>query len=224
MASRLDNRVQLTTDGLRLYVNAVETAFAGDIDYAVLHKLYDAPGGADNERRPPSAPESRFGRSTASPIWIRPVRHTWSAKTGFSKKVENLAHAVSPHYMNYNFARPHATLTKDAGGHKVTPAMAAGIENRLWTAHDIAALLDWGALVYSTSPVADFPIGSQHVSSPSVAFLARLRNVQTTQTARCRSRRDRTHRSATQARQETPHHPPQPRHLTRRAVGLPDSS
>jgi hypothetical protein len=59
-----------------------------------------------------------------------------------SKKVENLAHAVSLHYMYYNFARPHATLTKDAGGHKTTPAMAAGVTNRVWTYRDIAALLD----------------------------------------------------------------------------------
>ena len=51
LASRLANRVQLTTDGLRLYVNAVEAAFAGDIDYAMLHKIYNAPSGAENERR-----------------------------------------------------------------------------------------------------------------------------------------------------------------------------
>ena len=48
----------------------------------------------------------------------------------------------SLHYMNYNFARPHATLTKDAGGYKVTPAMAAGVERRVWTHRDIGALLD----------------------------------------------------------------------------------
>jgi hypothetical protein len=53
-----------------------------------------------------------------------------------------VAHAVSLHYMNYNFARPHATLTKNAGGYKVTPAMTAGIERRVWTHRDIAALLD----------------------------------------------------------------------------------
>ena len=61
---------------------------------------------------------------------------------GFSKKVENLAQAVSLHYMHYNFARPHTTLTKAAGGRPTTPAMAAGIENRVWTVRDIAALLD----------------------------------------------------------------------------------
>jgi hypothetical protein len=56
--------------------------------------------------------------------------------------VENLACAVSLHYMFYNFARPHQTLTQDNGGRKTTPAMAAGIANRVWTTADIAALLD----------------------------------------------------------------------------------
>ncbi len=51
LASRLSNRIQLTTDGLRLYVNAVETAFGADIDFAILHKIYDAPGGVENERQ-----------------------------------------------------------------------------------------------------------------------------------------------------------------------------
>lgn len=60
----------------------------------------------------------------------------------FSKKVENLAHAVLLHYMYYNFARAHATLTKAARGYPTTPAMAAGVANRVWTHRDIAALLD----------------------------------------------------------------------------------
>jgi hypothetical protein len=54
---------------------------------------------------------------------------------------ENLAHAVSLHYMHYNFARPHVTLTKAAGGYPTTPPMAAGVERRVWTHADIAALL-----------------------------------------------------------------------------------
>lgn len=159
LASRLANRVQLTTDGLRLYVRAVESAFHGDIDYAQLHKLYDAPGGEGNERR--------YSPAVCTGIDIRKVngnpdmdkistsyverqnltmrmgmRRFTRLTNGFSKKVENLAHAVSLHYMYYNFARPHAKLTKYAGGHKVTPAMAAGVENRVWTCRDIAALLD----------------------------------------------------------------------------------
>jgi hypothetical protein len=59
-----------------------------------------------------------------------------------SRKVENLAHAVSLHYMHHNFARPHQTLTRANGGYKTTPAMAAGIANRVWTRRNIAQLLD----------------------------------------------------------------------------------
>lgn len=159
LASRLANRVQLTTDGLRLYVRAVESAFHGDIDYAQLHKLYDAPGGEDNERR--------YSPAVCTGIDIRKVngnpdmdkvstsyverqnltmrmgmRRFTRLTNGFSKKVENLTHAVSLHFMNYNFARPHITLTKDAEGKKTTPAMAAGVADRVWTHRDIAALLD----------------------------------------------------------------------------------
>ncbi len=60
---------------------------------------------------------------------------------GFSKKVENLAHAVSLHYMHYNFARPHQTLSK-AAGRPTTPAMAAGAADRVWSLTDLAGLLD----------------------------------------------------------------------------------
>jgi len=159
LASRLENRVQLTTDGLRLYVSAVENAFHGDIDYAQLHKIYDAPAGEDNERR--------YSPAVCTGIDIRKVngnpdmnkvstsyverqnltmrmgmRRFSRLSNGFSKKGENLTHAVSLHFMNYNFARPHQTLTQANDGRKTTPAMAAGIENRVWTVRDIAALLD----------------------------------------------------------------------------------
>jgi hypothetical protein len=61
---------------------------------------------------------------------------------GFSKKIENLAHTVSLHYMHYNFARPHKTLTKAANGYPTTPAMAAGVADHVWTLAEIAGLLD----------------------------------------------------------------------------------
>ncbi|MUM32217.1 hypothetical protein FZI93_10535 [Mycobacterium sp. CBMA361] len=70
------------------------------------------------------------------------MRRFTRLSNGFSKKIENLAHAVSLHYMYYNFARPHATLTKQNGGRKTTPAMAAGVSNHVWTCHEIAGLLD----------------------------------------------------------------------------------
>jgi IS1 family transposase len=159
LASRLSNVVQLTTDGHRAYLNAVELAFSADIDYAVPHKIYGNATGQDDERR--------YSPAVCTGIDIRPVignpnlskastsyaeRQNLTMRMGmrrfsrltsaFSKKVENLALAVSLHYMHYNFARPHATLTKAAGGYPTTPTMAAGIANRVWTHRDIAALLD----------------------------------------------------------------------------------
>ncbi|BBY22692.1 IS1 family transposase [Mycobacterium stomatepiae] len=159
LARRLANRVQLTTDGLRLYINAVENTFHGDIDYAMLHKIYNMPAGVENERRYSPAVctgidvRSINGNpdlSKASTSYVERqnltmrmgMRRYTRLTNAFSKKVENLAHAVSLHYMYYNFARPHQTLTKDNGGKKTTPAMAAGIANRVWTYRDIAALLD----------------------------------------------------------------------------------
>lgn len=159
LASRLVNRVQLTTDRLRLYVSAVEHAFHGDIDYAMLHKIYNAPSGVEDERRYSPAVctgidirrvNGNPDLSKASTSYVERqnltmrmgMRRFTRLTNGFSKKVENLAHAVSLHYMYYNFARSHATLTKDAGGRKTTPAMAAGVEDRVWTCRDVAALLD----------------------------------------------------------------------------------
>jgi hypothetical protein len=69
------------------------------------------------------------------------MRRFTRLSTGFSKKVENLAHAVSLHYMHYNFARPHQTLTKRYGT-KTTPAMAAGVAVHVWSTYELAQLLD----------------------------------------------------------------------------------
>lgn len=158
LASRLANRVQLTTDGLRLYVRAVENAFHGDIDYAQLHKIYASPAFDDERRYSPAVclgidvrkVNGNPDMDKASTSYVERqnltmrmgMRRFTRLTNGFSKKVENLAHAVSLHFMTYNFARPHTTLTRDAGGRSTTPAMAAGVENRVWTVRDIAALLD----------------------------------------------------------------------------------
>lgn len=159
LARRLANRVQLTTDGLRLYVNAVENTFHGDIDYAMLHKIYESPDTEFNERRYSPAVCTGINiqkingnpdLSKASTSYVERqnltmrmgMRRYTRLTNAFSKKVENLAHAVSLHYMAYNFARPHGTLTKANNGRKTTPGMAAGISNRVWTYRDIAALLD----------------------------------------------------------------------------------
>ncbi|ORV86551.1 transposase [Mycobacterium interjectum] len=159
LASRLANRVQIATDGLRLYVNAVESAFHGDIDYAMLHKLYNAPAAEGNERRysPAVCTGIDIRKVNGSPDLAKAstsyverqnltmrmgMRRFTRLTNAFSKKVENLAYAVSLHYMDYNFARPHQTLTRATDGRKTTPAMAAGVTNHVWTYRDIAALLD----------------------------------------------------------------------------------
>ena len=125
----------------------------------MLHKIYAAPEGADNERRyspavctgidlrvvqgEPDLDKASTSYVERQNLTMRMGMRRFTRLTnGFSKKVENLAHAVSLHYMHYNFARPHGTLTKDRGGYKTTPAMAAGITDRIWTHRDIAALLD----------------------------------------------------------------------------------
>jgi len=159
LAPRLAQRVQLTTDGHKPYLAAVESAFGTDIDYALLHKIYGAATGVGDERR--------SGPAVCTGIEIRPVtgnpdlskastsyverqnlamrmgmRPFTRLTNGFSKKVENLAHALSLHYMHYNFARPHKTLLKARNGYPTTPAMAAGVADHVWTLTEIAALLD----------------------------------------------------------------------------------
>ena len=160
LAWRLSNRVQLTTDGHNAYLLAVEDRFGNDIDYAMLHKLYDAPNGAGDERR--------YSPAVCTGVDIRPIsgdpdpahintsyverqnltmrmsmRRFTRLSNGFSKKVENLAAAVSLHFIHYNFARPHQTLTKANGGIKTTPAMAAGKADHVWSLVEIAELLDY---------------------------------------------------------------------------------
>jgi IS1 family transposase len=159
LASRLRHRVQLTTDGHRAYLNAVESAFGSGIDYAMLHKIYAAPGGQNDERRYSPAVclgidirvvQGNPNLNKASTSYVERqnlsmrmgMRRFTRLTNGFSKKVENLACAVSLHYMHYNFARPHQTLTQASEGRKTTPAMAAGVTNRVWTHREIAALLD----------------------------------------------------------------------------------
>ncbi len=159
LKARLANRVQLTTDGHRPYLYAVEATFGADIGDAMLHKIYGAATGAGDERRyspavctgiekrvitgPPDKAKVSTSYVECQNLTMRMGMRRFTRLTnGFSKKVENLAHAVSLHYMQYNFARPHKTLTKDAGSYLTTPAMAAGVTDHVWTLTDIAGLLD----------------------------------------------------------------------------------
>jgi IS1 family transposase len=157
LRGRLTNRVQLTTDGHVAYAGAVERAFGTDIDYAQLIKQY---GVEHSEDASPTArryspnvvtgQETRIINGDPDPdhistshverqnLTVRMSNRRFTRLTnGFSKKVENLSHAVSIHYMHYNFARPHSSLGKNT-----TPAMAAGVADHVWTAYEIAALLN----------------------------------------------------------------------------------
>lgn len=152
VAGRLESRVQLTTDGHGPYLYAVEDAFGTDIDYAMLVKHYGAPVSADAARKYSPAEliavEQRPINGKPDPAHISTsfverqnltmrmgMRRFTRLTNGFSKKVENLEHAVSLHFMHYNFARIHKTL-------RVTPAMEAGLTDHVWTLEEIAALAD----------------------------------------------------------------------------------
>lgn len=158
LASRLAGRVQLTTDGLNHYKVAVEGAFGWNgVDYAMLVKLY-GPSQEGTRRYSPA----KFVSSEKTRIMGRPdmdkvstsyverqnltmrmqIRRFTRLTNAFSKKLENHTHAVSLHFMNYNFCRPHQTLTKANKGVHKTPAIAAGITDHVWKIGEITALLD----------------------------------------------------------------------------------
>lgn len=150
IASRLKNRVQLTTDGLRAYVEAVDANFGAAIDYAQLLKLYGEPLDKSHRYSPPSFTGTEKNVITGKPnpkhistsfverqnLTMRMNMRRFTRLTNaFSKKVENHAHAVALHFMYYNFVRIHKTL-------RVTPAMASGITKKLWSVEDLARLLE----------------------------------------------------------------------------------
>jgi IS1 family transposase len=150
LASRLANRVQLTTDGHRVYLQAVEDAFGNDIDYAMLVKMY----GNDRETEAQYSPAECIGcreigvTGHPDPKHISTSfieRQNLSMRMGmrrftrltnaFSKKVDNHFWAIALYYMHYNFCRIHKTL-------RVTPAMEAGVSDHVWSIEEVAALLD----------------------------------------------------------------------------------
>jgi len=152
-ASRLANRVQLTTDGFKAYLEAVEQAFAGDVDYAQLIKMYgpDPNAAAEHRFSPPVCTGTETNIITGNPnradistsyverqnLNIRRGNRRFTRLTNaFSKKIENLAHSVSLYFLFYNFCRPHTTLKG------VTPAMAAGIAFHRWEIMEIVALIE----------------------------------------------------------------------------------
>jgi IS1 family transposase len=150
LAERLANRVQLTTDGHRVYLNAVESAFGADIDYAMLVKVYGSEAGNDTKYSPPEYIDCKPIAITGRPdpkhistsfverqnLTMRMSMRRFTRLTnGFSKKVQNLEHSVALHYMWYNFARVHKTL-------RVTPAMEAGIADHVWSIAELVGIMD----------------------------------------------------------------------------------
>lgn len=150
LANRLSNRIQLTSDGLKAYLEAVESAFHGDVDYAMLQKLY----GNDPEAEKRYSPAKCIGCERTvidgqpDPAHISTsyveranlsmrmgMRRFTRLTNAFSKKIENHAAAVALYFMYYNFARVHKTL-------RCSPVMAAGVDNRLWQISDIVAMIE----------------------------------------------------------------------------------
>jgi len=144
LAARLSHRVQLTTDGHRAYLEAVEGAFGCDIDYAMLIKIY---GASQEEVR--YSPAECLGSETKiisgnpdrkhiSTSYVErqnltmrmSMRRFTRLTNGFSKKIENHGYAVAIHYMHYNFCRIHKSL-------RITPAMEAGITDHVWTIEEM---------------------------------------------------------------------------------------
>lgn len=151
LAGRLTNRVQLTTDGHRAYLSAVEDAFGSNIDYAMLIKVF---GKEQSETRYSPAPcigtqtnvvQGNPDRDLVSTSYIErqnltmrmSMRRFTRLTNAFSKKVENHEYAIALHFMYYNFGRPHKTL-----GTLVTPAMAAGVSDHVWSVEEIVRLAD----------------------------------------------------------------------------------
>lgn len=151
LASRMKHKVQLTTDGHKMYLEAVDLAFGTGVDYAQLVKIYGSSRGNDERRYSPA----KFIESVKKQISGNPdpakvstsyverqnltmrmaMRRFTRLTNAFSKKVENLSYAVSLHFMYYNFCRIHQTL-------RVTPAMEAGITDHVWEIEEILELIN----------------------------------------------------------------------------------
>jgi IS1 family transposase len=150
VASRINNRIQLTTDGHRVYAEAVEDAFGSEIDYAMLVKIYGASGeNPDSRYSPATCIGCRTGVLAGNPdpdyistsfversnLSMRMGMRRFTRLTnGFSKKVENHGHMVALYFMHFNFCRVHKTL-------RVTPAMEAGLTDHVWSIDELLELL-----------------------------------------------------------------------------------
>jgi len=150
VASRLANRVQLTTDGLKAYLVAVDTAFQSEVDYATIHKIYGTDPKSEKRYAPPvclscktvpvigdpdPAHMSTSYVERANLTMRMGIRRFTRLTNAFSKKLENHVAMLSLYFMFYNFSRVHQTL-------RVTPAMEAGLSDHVWSVEEIVALMD----------------------------------------------------------------------------------
>jgi hypothetical protein len=150
LRSRLAVRPQITTDGHRAYLEAIEGAFGGDVDYAMLVKLYGESPEAEKRYSPAQCIGIRKTRIEGNPDpnhvstsyaerqnrTLRMSNRRFTRLTdAFSKKLSNHALSVALHYMHYNFCRIHKTL-------RITPAMAAGVTDHVWSVADIIAMIE----------------------------------------------------------------------------------
>jgi IS1 family transposase len=150
VASRLKNRAQLTTDGLKTYIDAIDQTFGTEIGFAQLVKTYGASLEGEHRYSPAECTGAYKQVITGDPkmkhvstsyveranLTMRMNMRRFTRLTNaFSKKVENHAHAIALHFMYYNFVRIHKTL-------RVTPAMESGLSKKPWSIEDLARLLD----------------------------------------------------------------------------------
>ncbi|MDD4617149.1 MAG: IS1 family transposase [Alphaproteobacteria bacterium] len=151
LASRLATRVQLTSDGLKAYVEAVDDAFGTEIDFAQLVKIYgDTPESMKGKYSPAECTGAKKTPITGNPdgkhistsfverqnLNIRMGNRRFTRLTNaFSKKIENHFYALAIYFMHYNFVRIHQTL-------RVSPAMAAGVSEKLWSLEDVVGMID----------------------------------------------------------------------------------
>jgi IS1 family transposase len=153
LRDRLANRVQLTTDGHKMYLEAVEHAFGAEIDYAQLIKLYGANPESETRYSPAKCistekyiVQGNPSKEAISTSYVERqnltmrmnMRRFTRLTNAFSKKLENHELAIALYFMHYNFARPHKTL---ANPYPRTPAMAAGISDHIWTFKEIVKLI-----------------------------------------------------------------------------------
>ena len=163
LAGRLANRVQITSDGWKVYLTAMECAFQGEVDYAMLDKVYATPVEAQKRYSPPICVGAKKQHITGNPdpahistsyaermnLNIRMgLRRFTRLTNAFSKKIENHFYALAIYFMHYNFVRIHQTT-------RVTPAMAAGVTDKLWELRDIVAIIEaWERLEESKPEMA----------------------------------------------------------------------